>query len=70
MYRFEITVDGCRHKLVIHEAEVSDTAEYTVQIGDVSSSARVIVEGKYYIFVILYSYTYKYIRKLYLKVYT
>ena len=38
-------VDGCRHKLVIHDAHLKDAAEYTVNIGDESSSANLEVEG-------------------------
>ena len=43
--RFEITVDGCAHKLVIHDANLQDIGDYTVTIGDVSSTAHLDIEG-------------------------
>jgi hypothetical protein len=34
------------HSLVIGSAEIDDEAEYTVQIGEISCSAALFVEGK------------------------
>lgn len=44
--RFEIQVEGCSHKLVFHETMVEDTGEYTVKIGDQTSTAKLDVEGE------------------------
>jgi hypothetical protein len=43
--RFEVMVDGCSHKLVINDAQLDDTAEFTVRIGDQESTAKLEVEG-------------------------
>lgn len=42
--RFEVQVDGCAHKLVIKDAQLDDTADYTVTIGDASCQAHLEVE--------------------------
>ena len=55
--RFEVKVDGCDHKLVIKDAHLDDTDEYTAQIGDQTSQAKLTVEGMnilWYTFVHLY----------------
>lgn len=44
--RFEIKVDGCSHRLLIHEAKLEDIGDYTVKIGNQQSTARLDVEGK------------------------
>jgi hypothetical protein len=44
--RFEITVDGCAHKLVIREAQLEDCGEYTVKIGDTQTTGKLEVEGE------------------------
>ena len=46
LFRFEIIVDGCEHKLVIHDANLEDIGDYTVTINDVSSTAHLEIEGK------------------------
>lgn len=43
--RFQVSVDGCTHKLVINDAQIDDTAEYTVKIGDQQCTAKLEVEG-------------------------
>ena len=44
--RFEVRVDGARHILTIKDAEKSDEAQYTVAIGDVTSTGSLSVTGK------------------------
>ena len=41
----ELSVDGVFQRLVIHNSVLDDEAEYTVRIGDESSSAPLWVEG-------------------------
>ena len=45
--RIKIMVDGCDHKIVLHDAQLDDDAEYTVKIGDQSTTGRLHVEGRY-----------------------
>ena len=44
--RIEMISEGVVHKLLIKDSTLDDEAEYTVEIGDASSSATVFVEGK------------------------
>ena len=44
--RYEMISEGTVHKLLIKDCVLDDEAEYTVQIGDNSSSATVFVEGE------------------------
>ena len=44
--RFEVKVDGCDHKLIIKDAHQEDTDEYTAQVDDKTSKAKLTVEGK------------------------
>lgn len=44
---FEIIVDGCHHKMVFNQAHLDDTAEYTIQIGELQSTAKLNVEGQF-----------------------
>ena len=44
--RCEVVVDGCVHRLTIHNATLEDEAEYTVKLtDDVSTKATLWVEG-------------------------
>ena len=43
--KFDMTVEGVAHSLTIQDAEPKDEAEYTVAIGDDTSSAMLWVEG-------------------------
>ena len=43
--RIEIRVDGTKHTLIIQDAHLDDHDEYSVVIGDKSSTATVFVEG-------------------------
>lgn len=43
---YDIVTDGTRHVLTIPEASVDDQAEYTVVIGEKSSTANLRVEGR------------------------
>ena len=43
--KFDILVDGTKHALTIHDATVEDEAEYTIEVGDESSTAALLVEG-------------------------
>ena len=45
-FRFEVKVDGANHKLIIKDAHLDDADEYTAQIGDETSIAKLTVQGK------------------------
>ena len=47
-------VDGCDHKMTIHDAILDDDAEYTVKIGDQSTTGRLNVEGKFCVYLYIY----------------
>lgn len=51
-----IRVKDGMHSLVIASVEIDDEAEYTVQIGELSSSAPLFVEGKWQNYVIITEY--------------
>lgn len=45
---FEIIYDGEKHHLIIHEAQLTDSALYSIfQAGERAPVAELIVEGKY-----------------------
>lgn len=44
--KFDIAVEGEKHELTIHDVAVEDEGEYTVEIGDDSSTAMLWVEGR------------------------
>ena len=47
--RFKITSRGKERRLVISSAELDDEAEYTCEVRDKSSTAKLTVEGKIYL---------------------
>lgn len=44
--RVEILVDGCSLKLVIQEVAVKDEGTYSVEVGEHTCKAKLMVEGK------------------------
>lgn len=44
--RVEILDDGCSLKLVIQEVAVEDEGTYSVEVGDHTSTAKLMVEGE------------------------
>uniref|UniRef100_A0A3P9K2F2 Obscurin-like protein 1 n=1 Tax=Oryzias latipes TaxID=8090 RepID=A0A3P9K2F2_ORYLA len=46
--RVEIVADGCSHKLVIHQVDVEDEGTYSIEIGEHTSQAKLLVEGKFH----------------------
>uniref|UniRef100_A0A3Q1FZN4 Obscurin-like protein 1 n=1 Tax=Acanthochromis polyacanthus TaxID=80966 RepID=A0A3Q1FZN4_9TELE len=44
--RLEILTDGCCHKLVIQQVAVEDEGTYSVEVGEHTSKAKLLVEGK------------------------
>lgn len=44
--RVEILADGCSHKLIIQQVAVEDEGSYSVEVGEHTSKARLMVEGK------------------------
>lgn len=42
----EIVADGCSHKLVIHQVDVEDEGTYSIEVGEHTSQAKLLVEGK------------------------
>nr|XP_046174560.1 obscurin-like protein 1 [Oncorhynchus gorbuscha] len=44
--RLEIHSDGCYHKLTIHEATVEDEGTYSIEVGEHSSTAQLLVEAQ------------------------
>lgn len=44
--RVEILDDGCSLKLVIQEVAVEDEGTYSVEVGEHTSEAKLMVEGK------------------------
>lgn len=45
--RLEIHSDGCYHKLTIHEATVEDEGTYSIEVGEHTSTAQLLVEGEW-----------------------
>lgn len=55
---YEIKQEGEKHHLIIHEAQISDTAEYAIQqAGERQPVIQLIVESKYYIIQYIEFYT-------------
>lgn len=44
--RVDILVDGCSHKLVIQQVCIEDEGTYTIEVGEHTSKAKLLVEGK------------------------
>lgn len=44
--RVEILADGCSLKLVIQQVAVEDEGTYSVEVGEHTSKAKLMVEGK------------------------
>ncbi|XP_056156999.1 obscurin-like protein 1a [Lampris incognitus] len=44
--RLEMLADGCSHKLVIREVAVTDEGTYSIQVGEHTSSAKLLVEAQ------------------------
>uniref|UniRef100_A0AAX7TRR3 non-specific serine/threonine protein kinase n=1 Tax=Astatotilapia calliptera TaxID=8154 RepID=A0AAX7TRR3_ASTCA len=44
--RLEILADGCSHKLVIQQVSVEDEGTYSIEVGEHTSKAKLMVEGK------------------------
>uniref|UniRef100_A0A3P9LQ31 Obscurin-like protein 1 n=1 Tax=Oryzias latipes TaxID=8090 RepID=A0A3P9LQ31_ORYLA len=44
--RVEIVADGCSHKLVIHQVDVEDEGTYSIEIGEHTSQAKLLVEAQ------------------------
>lgn len=44
--RVDILTDGCSHKLVIQEVAVEDEGTYTIEVGEHTSKAKLMVEGR------------------------
>ncbi|KAM3857112.1 obscurin-like protein 1a [Diretmus argenteus] len=42
--RVEMQVDGCSHKLVIHQVAVEDEGTYSIEVGEHTSTAKLMVE--------------------------
>ncbi len=43
--KFEITAEGNVHELTVHQVALEDEGEYTVQVGPVSSTSTLLVDG-------------------------
>ena len=41
----EIIVDGCTHKLILHNTKMDDQAEYTAKVNGENTTAMLYVEG-------------------------
>lgn len=44
--RVSMTVDGPTHTLALKEADVEDEAEYIIKLGNLSSNATILINGK------------------------
>lgn len=42
----EITQEGCYHKLVIHQVALEDEGTYSIEVGEHTSTAKLMVEGE------------------------
>ena len=45
--KYDTTVSGTAHELTIHDASTEDQAEYTLEIGEDSTTAVLKVQGTY-----------------------
>lgn len=43
----EIIQEGCYHKLVIHQVALEDEGTYSIEVGEHTSTAKLMVEGEY-----------------------
>ena len=44
--KYNISVDGVKHTLVIPKSELGDSGEFTCVMGDVKTQGKVTIEGK------------------------
>lgn len=44
--RLDILVDGCSHKLVIQQVSAEDEGTYSIEVGEHTSRAKLLVEGE------------------------
>ncbi|XP_012714433.2 obscurin-like protein 1a isoform X1 [Fundulus heteroclitus] len=44
--RMEIIAEGCSHKLVIHQVAVEDEGTYSIEVGEHTSKAKLLVEAQ------------------------
>lgn len=44
--KFDVSIDGTKHSLTIHDVAIDDEAEYTIEVGEESSTAALLVEGQ------------------------
>lgn len=45
----EITQEDCYHKLVIHQVALEDEGTYSIEVGEHTSTAKLMVEGENYL---------------------
>ena len=45
--RLELVADGCSHRLVIQQVALEDEGRYRVEVGEHSSEAQLLVEGRW-----------------------
>lgn len=56
--KFDIIADGKKHILVINDSQFDDEGEYTAEVEGKKSTARLFVEGKYFMNKMLQNYIY------------
>ncbi|XP_077458976.1 obscurin-like protein 1a [Stigmatopora argus] len=44
--RVDLVVDGCSHKLIIHQVTVEDEGTYSIEVGEHTSQAKLMVEAQ------------------------
>ncbi len=61
----EMIQEGCYHKLVIHQVALEDEGTYSIEVGEHTSTAKLMVEGEYpvnstsdFIYISIYIYIY------------
>ncbi len=64
----EMIQEGCYHKLVIHQVALEDEGTYSIEVGEHTSTAKLMVEGEYpvnstsdFIYISIYIYIYIYL---------
>ena len=45
---YDIVSEGCKHQLVVEEAKIKDEGQYKVKFGDISSEAKLIIQGNFF----------------------
>lgn len=50
--RMEIISEDCYHKLVIHQVAVEDEGTYSIKVGEHMSTAKLLVEGENFSFLL------------------